>query len=339
MSQATAERKSLRLRIAERVLNEESAALRLVASRLGEPFVRLLDFFTQTRGRLVVTGLGKSADVGRKIVATLNSTGTRSLFLDPAAALHGDLGAVCSDDALLFLSHSGESVELLRLLDAVGFLSVGTSAITNKADSTLARRVDIAYTYGPIQEADPLGLAPSSSTTVMMALGDAIAFTLAHERGFTQRDFFRFHPAGSLGTRLTPVSSVMRRGSELRLAPVEATIREVLVAASRPGRRSGAILLVDAEGRLRGLFTDSDLVRMIEEGADVATCPIREAMTVNPITIPSDSTLADAFTILSRHKISELPVVDAAGCPVGLIDVTDLIALPGGFASLPRHAA
>ena len=339
MTRAVVAGDRLRLRIAQRVLQDEASALRVVADRLDKDFLQLVNGLAATPGRIIVTGIGKSADVARKMVATFNSTGTRSLFLDASAALHGDLGAMADDDALLFLSHSGESVELLRLLDAVGFVGRTTFAITSRKESTLARRVEVYFAYGPVSEADPLGLAPSSSTTVMMALGDAIAFTLAHERGFTARDFAHFHPAGNLGMRLTPVSAVMRRGDDLRLAPVDGSIREALVRAARPGRRSGAILLVDTEGRLRGLFTDSDLARLVEQGVDVATCPIREAMSADPITISGHANLAEALSVLSQYKISELPVIDDLGRPVGLIDITDVVGFSGATAQSSRHAA
>jgi arabinose-5-phosphate isomerase len=330
---------STRLKLARRILRAEASALHDVANRLDERFVRMIDRLVFSSGRIVVTGVGKSAEVGRKITATLNSTGSKALFLDATAALHGDLGSIASDDVVLLLSHSGESQELLRLLDALEPLGNTTMAFTSRVDSTLAKRVQIVFAYGSISEADPLGLAPSSSTAVMMALGDALAFVLAHERGFARRDFARLHPAGNLGLQLTPVERVMRCGDALRFASVNGTIRDALREASRPGRRSGAILLIDAAGRLRGLFTDSDLARLVEHGVDVTSLPIREAMTVEPITIPLTATVAEAMACLSQHQISELPVVDQERRPVGLIDITDMIALFPTKSHAGRHAA
>jgi arabinose-5-phosphate isomerase len=339
MKSETKNGRAARLRLARGVLRQEAYALRQVAKRLDGSFVRLVDRLRSIAGCVVVSGIGKSADVGRKMVATLNSTGSKAWFLDPAAAVHGDLGGIAANDFVLFLSHSGESLELLRVVDSLAWVGVPTGALTSRSDSTLARRVQFVFAYGSIREADPLDLAPSSSTTVMMALGDAIAFVLAGERGFSAADFARNHPAGNLGLQLTPVQKIMRQGDAMRLAPVDATIREVLLAASRPGRRTGAILLIDREGRLRGLFTDSDLARLVERVNDVATFPIREAMTVDPITITQNATLAEAVSRMSEHKISELPVVDEQRRPVGIIDITDILAVQPHCLSPRRNAA
>jgi arabinose-5-phosphate isomerase len=270
--------------------------------------------------------VGKSADVGQKLVGTLNSTGSRAYTLDATRAVHGDLGMVHPDDVALLLSHSGESEELLRLLTPLRRLAGGILAITGKGDSTLARTADAAIVYGPIKEACPLALAPSTSTTVMIALGDALAFALLEQRQFTAEQFARFHPAGSLGRQLATVSDCMRSGPELRIAPAADAVRTVFVSATHAGRRTGAIMLTDPDGRLSGLFTDSDFVRLFESRQDDALdAPIELVMTKNPIVIAPEARLREAIDLLKARKISELPVVDNNGCPVGMLDITDLI--------------
>jgi arabinose-5-phosphate isomerase len=317
-----------RLAYARQILRGEAAALDVVAARLDDSFLQAVDLLQRCPGRIVVTGTGKSADMGQKIAGTLNSTGTRAYVLDATRAMHGDLGMVHPNDVALVLSHSGESEEIVRLLGPLRQLALALIGLTGNGQSTLARQADVALVYGPLDEVCPLGLAPSTSTTVMLALGDALAFVLSRMREFTHEDFARFHPAGSLGRKLLKVEAVMRSGSELRLAPAAATVREVFARARLRGRRTGAVMLTDDGGRLAGLFTDSDLARLFEQRRDVALDrPIAEVMTANPTTLPLGSRVADAVEVLRLRKISELPVVDAAGRPVGLLDITDLIGL------------
>lgn len=317
-----------RLAFARQVLRTEAETVQIAAERLGESFEAVVDRMDSCRGRIAVTGIGKSADVGQKLVGTFNSTGTRAYLLDATRAVHGDLGMIHPDDVALLLSHSGESEELVRLLGPLRRMSAGITAITGNGASSLARAADAAIVYGPIREACPLALAPSSSTTVMLALGDAIAFTLLEQRQFTAEDFARFHPAGSLGRKLATVADCMRRGAELRIAPETETVRSVFTRVRHQGRRTGAIILVDAESRLVGLFTDSDLARLFEQRADAALdAPIAEVMTKQPVVISPASRMAEAMEILKSRKISELPVVDPEGRPVGMLDITDLIGL------------
>ena len=314
--------------LARRVLAIEADALRLAGERLDGSFNRVVARLAACAGRVAVTGIGKSSDVGQKLVGTLNSTGTRAYLLDATRAVHGDLGMVHPDDVAVLLSHSGESDELLRLLPSLRALAGGLVAITGRGDSTLARRVDDAIVYGPISEACPLSLAPSTSTTVMLALGDALAFALSEGRRFTADDFAKFHPGGSLGRRLATVESVMRRGSELRIAAASATVRQVFAQVRHVGRRTGAVMLVDAHWRLAGLFTDSDLARLFEANADGAfDRPIADVMTRGPVTLERTARLGTALELLKSRKISELPVVDGDGKPVGLLDITDLLGL------------
>jgi arabinose-5-phosphate isomerase len=315
-----------RLEYARHILRTEAAALEGVAERLDESFLLAVDLCYRCRGRIAVTGTGKSADVGQKIAGTLNSTGTRAYVLDATRAVHGDLGMVHPDDVVLVLSYSGESEEIVRLLGPLQQLSRAVVALTGHGESTLARQAEVAMVIGALEEVCPLGLAPSTSTTAMIAVGDALAFVLSRMRGFGHDDFARFHPAGSLGRKLLKVESVMRQGSALRLASCDDTVREVFARVRVRGRRTGAVMLADAEGRLCGLFTDSDLARLIEERRDAALDrPIREVMTAGPITVSPGTRVVDAVAILQQRKISELPVVDALGHPLGLIDITDVI--------------
>jgi arabinose-5-phosphate isomerase len=317
-----------RLDHARQVLRAEAAALDAVAARLDDSFLEAVDLLYRCPGRIVITGTGKSADVGQKIAGTLNSLGTRAYVLDATKAVHGDLGMVHPNDVALVLSHSGESEEIVRLLGPLRQLALALIGLTSNPHSTLASRSDVALVYGPLDEACPLGLAPSTSTTVMIALGDALAFVLGRLREITHEDFARFHPAGSLGRKLLKVEAMMRRGDELRLAPAAATVRDVFARARRRGRRTGAVMLTDADGRLSGLFTDSDLARLFEQRRDAALDrPIAEVMTAQPLTVPLGTRVADAVDVLRRAKISELPVVDADGRPVGLLDVTDVLGL------------
>ena len=317
-----------RLEFARQVLRTEAASVETVAGRLDDSFERVVDVLAGCRGRIAVTGIGKSADIGQKIVGTFNSTGTRAYLLDATRAVHGDLGMVHPDDVALLLSHSGESDEIIRLLGPLRRLSSAITAITGNANGTLARASNAAVVYGPVAEACPLALAPSSSTTVMLALGDAIAFTLLEQSQFTVEDFARYHPGGSLGRKLATVDDTMRKGDELRIAPLTETVRTVFAQVRHRGRRTGAIMLVDESGRLAGLFTDSDLAKLIEQRADEALdAPIERVMTRQPVVIERTARMSEAFDILRVRKISELPVVDAEGRPVGMLDITDLIGL------------
>jgi arabinose-5-phosphate isomerase len=317
-----------RLDYARQVIRAEAAALELVAQRLGDSFLQAIDLFYQCAGRVGVTGTGKSADVGQKIAGTLNSTGTRAYVLDATRAVHGDLGMVHPNDVILVLSHSGESEEIVRLLGPLRGLATALVALTSNGNSTLAQKADVVILLGPLEEVCPLGLAPSTSTTAMIAVGDALAFVLSRMRDFTHEDFARYHPAGSLGRRLLKVDALMRSGSDLRLASARETVREVFTRARRRGRRTGAVILVDEDKRLCGIFTDSDLVRLFEQRRDNALDrPIAEVMTSCPLTIAQGARVADAIEMLSQHRISELPVIDPNGRPVGLLDITDVIGL------------
>ncbi|MBI2807991.1 MAG: KpsF/GutQ family sugar-phosphate isomerase [Planctomycetes bacterium] len=317
-----------RLDYARQIVRGEAAALLSVADRLDQSFLDAVELFHRCPGRICITGTGKSADVGQKIAGTLNSTGTRAYTLDATRAVHGDLGMIHQDDVVLALSLSGETEEIVKLLPSLRQLAMAIVGLTSNENSTLAKSSDVALVLGPLEEVCPLGLAPSTSTTAMITVGDALAFVLMRMREFTHEDFARFHPAGSLGRKLLKVEAIMRQGAEFRIAAADKTIREVFAQEKRKGRRTGAVVLIDAEGKLTGLFTDSDLARLFEQHRDAAfDRPICEVMTPRPITVQVGTRLTDALDILRNRKISELPVVDAAGKPVGMIDITDLIGL------------
>lgn len=326
-----------RLAYARKIVRTEAQALGLVADRLGPPFLEAVDLIYRCTGRIALTGTGKSADIAQKITGTLNSTGTRAYLLDATKAMHGDLGMVAPQDVVIALSHSGESEEIIRLLPSLRSLSHAVIGLTSKAGSTLARHADVAIVIGPLDEACPLKLAPSTSTTAMAAVGDAIAFVLSEMRQFGAEDFARFHPAGSLGRKLMKVEQLMRQGTALRTASVNDTVRSVFSQSSLRGRRTGAVLLLDLNGRLAGLFTDSDLARLFTDRRDAALDrPIAEVMTHNPITVKVGSRLLEAVEIIQERKISELPVVDEFGHPQGLLDITDLIGLVPVEEELPE---
>jgi len=326
-----------RLAYARKIVRTEATALGMVADRLNDHFLEAVDLIFRCTGRIALTGTGKSADIAQKITGTLNSTGTRAYLLDATKAMHGDLGMVAPQDVVIALSHSGESEEIIRLLPSLRSLAHAVIGLTSNSTSTLARHADVAIVIGPLDEACPLKLAPSTSTTAMAAVGDAIAFVLSEMRNFGAEDFARFHPAGSLGRKLMKVDHVMRQGGAIRTASSGCTVRQVFSQSSVRGRRTGAVLLLDEHGRLAGLFTDSDLARLFTERRDQALDkPIAEVMTHSPITVRTSTRLLEAIEIFQERKISELPVVDEQARPVGLLDITDLIGLVPLEEELPE---
>ncbi len=316
------------LAFARDVLRIEADALDLVRGRLDATISRAAGRILRCEGSVIVTGMGKAGLVGQKLAATLASTGTRAFPLHPAEAIHGDLGRIRADDVVIALSQSGETDEVVRLLPALRRLGASLVAITGRAGSTLGLAAELCIALGPIEEACPLGLAPSASTTAMMAVGDALALLVSRMRDFRAEDFALYHPGGSLGRRLAYVEDLMRTDGRLRKAGQDRTVREVFVALAGPRRRSGAVLIVDDDGRLVGIFTDSDLARLFERRRDaLLDRPINEVMTPDPVQLRVGSTVAEAVEAMKSRKISELPVVDDLGRPVGLIDLTDLIGL------------
>jgi arabinose-5-phosphate isomerase len=308
------------------ILRAEAAAVAAAAETLGESFDRAVDLLFACRGRVAVSGVGKSSDIGLKFVGTLNSTGTKAYHLDATKAVHGDLGMVDAADVAVLLSHSGESEEVVRLLAPLKLAAKAIVAVTGKPHGTLARLADVAVIYGPLREACPNALAPSTSTTVTLAVCDALALTVSKRRQFTAADFAKFHPAGNLGRKLATVAQLMRTGDDLRIAGEHESVRAVFGHGRHRGRRTGAVMIVRPDGTLSGFFTDSDLARLFENRNDAAfDRPIAEVMTRDPLTVPATARLADAVDLLRGKKISELPVLDGAGRPIGLLDITDAI--------------
>ena len=316
------------LQLGREVLCTEARALASLIGKLDTRFFRAVRLLYGLRGNLIVSGMGKAGLIGQKLAATFASTGTQAHFLHPAEAFHGDLGRVHKGDLVLVLSQSGETKEVVQLLPALGRLGVPLLAITASSHSTLGRKSDVTIELGKLKEACTLGLAPSTSTTAMLALGDALALVVSRLKGFEAEDFARLHPGGSLGLQLSHVEDYMRAPQECRIAHANTTVRQVLATCTKPGRRTGAIMLTGADGRLAGLFTDSDLVRLIESRNEGALdCPISETMNTSPTTVSRSDKMRVAIDILAERRISELPVIDAEGKPVGLIDVTDVLAL------------
>jgi len=306
------------------VIAAEATALgRLI---LGSTFATAVEWVLGCRGRVVVTGMGKPGFVAQKISATLASTGTPSHYLHPAEAAHGDLGRVAPEDLVLALSNSGETEEILRLLPALKKIGAKVVALTRDHASPLARAADLVLPIGTIEEPCPMGLAPTASTAAMLALGDALAMTVLKNRPFDREEYALYHPGGKLGRGLMKVREVMRSGDANPLVRETAPLsRAVAVMTKTPGR-PGACVVVDAAGRLVGMFTDGDLRRMVEQGKVRFAASIEKVMTRNPRTVRPEALVADAARVLRQARIDQVPVVDETGRPVGLLDVQDLLA-------------
>jgi len=320
--------------LAEEVLRAEAEAVRGIV--LGPDFHRAVDLFVEAAGRersVVVSGLGKSGLVGQKISATLASTGTPSHFLHPVEAMHGDLGRVRRGDAVLLLSFGGNTEEVVALAALLAQDAIPVIAVTGSPACELGRRAAITLPIGPLEEACPHNLAPTASTTAMLALGDALALCASRRLGFGVDQFHRYHPGGSLGRLLKPILEVarFRVGENLPLASPETPVAEACAAAGqrqRGPRLAGALLVVDAGGRLAGIFTDADLRRLlVRRGPEGWHAPLHEVMTAEPRRLEAGALVRDAVRMVRAHRIDEIPVVDAEDRPTALIDVQDLMAL------------
>lgn len=311
---------------ARRVIEIETQGLCRMAERLGAGFDAAVEALLATvrqRGKVVVIGVGKSGNIGHKIAATLNSTGTTAVVLDPQNALHGDLGLLSDGDTVLALSYSGETRELLNLLPFIKRLEVRLIALTGKPESTLGRLSDVALDTSVGREACPLNLAPTASSTAMLVMGDALAMALLEARGFTEEDFARYHPGGALGhALLTRVSDIMRVDRELPTVLETATVLEAIHAMHRA--RAGACIILRADGGLAGIFTHGDFARGYEKDPMLGVKPVAGLMTRNPITVRADSLAAEAVKTIGQNRIDDIVVLDAAGVPVGLVDTQDL---------------
>jgi arabinose-5-phosphate isomerase len=304
----------------------EAEAIRNLIPTLGKPFEQAVRWILECPGMTVVSGVGKSGMIGQKLSSTLASTGTTSLFLHPTEALHGDLGRVRQKDVALLLSQSGETEELVRLIDPLKAIGARVLAMTGSPDSTLARNSDLVLECGRAPEACPLGLAPTSSTASQLALGDALAMTVQRLRGFQREDYARFHPGGALGRKLMRVSEIMRRGDSHTVVAAGTPAKTVVMKMNATKGRPGAASITDARGVLAGFFTDGDLARHLDQSIGFLERPIDEIMNKNPITIDADALASAALQVLRDRHIDQIPVVDADRRPIGLVDVQDLLA-------------
>jgi len=306
------------------VLAAEAGAIGRVV--LGEPFAEAVRWVLECKGRIVVTGMGKPGFVAQKISATLASTGTPSLFVHPAEAAHGDLGRIAKHDLVFALSNSGETEEILRLLPALKKMGIRIVALTKDKANPLARAAHLVVPIGNVEEACPMGLAPTASTAVLLAVGDAIAMTVLANRSFHEEEFALYHPAGKLGRGLMKIHEIMRAGESNPVVREDEPLSAAVAVMTRTAGRPGAASVVDAAGKLVGIFTDGDLRRLVEHGQTDFTKPVSAAMGRNPRTIRPDAMVSDGARVLRQAAIDQVPVVDSEGRPVGLLDVQDLLA-------------
>ena len=312
------------LKRAKEVLTIEAKAINQMMRRLDQHFEAAVDLIAKCNGRVIICGMGKTGIVGRKIAATLSSTGTPSIFLHSAEAVHGDLGQVMAQDIVIIISQSGETEETVRLLPLVRKIGAKIIVMTGNPKSTLGTHGDLVLNIAVSSEGCPLGLAPMASTTVTMALGDAISACLIDRKKFKKEDFALYHPGGSLGRRLLlKVEDIMRRESSFAKVAATSKVKDVLWSITKA--RCGCACVVDAKQKLLGIFTDGDLRRHLEADSAVLLKKVSEVMTKNPASIEKEKLAAVAFDILKTKKIDELPVVDRLGRVVGLLDVQDLL--------------
>ena len=315
------------LALAKQVLNIELAGLKAVRAQLDAQFTRAVETLAAAlsqRNKLIVVGIGKSGNIGQKMAATFNSTGATSVLLDPANALHGDIGLLDDGDVVLALSYSGESEDLINLIGAVKRFPVQIIALTGAPKSSLAKLSDVVLNARVPKEACPFNLAPTASTTAMLALGDALAMALLQARGFKKKDFAKYHPSGAIGRALLlHVSDIMRTGKRLATAPRTATVREALLVMTRA--KCGSVCVLGSTGKLVGVFTDGDLRRhMAKAGDDVLHLSLAQVMTAKPTVLREDALAVEALKIFNTRKIDDLIVINAKREPVGLIDSQDL---------------
>ena len=311
---------------ARKVFDIETAALKAVRAQLDSSFDAAVETVVETlkhRGKIVIVGIGKSGNVGAKIAATLTSTGSTAVVLNSVDALHGDLGIVNDGDVILALSYSGESEELLNLLPALKRFSVKIISLTGNLKSSLARHSDVALNVKVPKEACPFNLAPTSSTTAMLVMGDALAMAVLAARGFTQKDFAKYHPSGAIGrAMLLRVGDIMRRGERNAIADENLSVKEALLVMTHA--KSGSLSVVNARGKLAGVFTDGDFRRHMAGDDNLLSTPLKKVMTRNPICIRDDALAAEALKIFKERNIDDLIVVNAKKEPVGLVDSQDL---------------
>ncbi len=315
---------------ARQVIQTEANAVLAMSAAIGESFEKACQLILDCPGSVLLSGMGKAGHVARKLSATFSSTGTPSHFLSAADAVHGDLGSVRKGDVVIMFSYSGESEDIIRLLSLLKKLDHSVIAITASRTSSLGRHGDLVLEMGKIEEACPLGLAPSATTTAMLALGDAMALSVMHLRHFQPADFAMYHPGGQLGRKLIKVHEAMtfRRGENLPVASDRLSVGQVLHEVSTIKRRSGAVILVDNDGRMTGLFSDGDLRRTVTStDGSALTRAVADVMTRDPKRIRGDALASEALAVMQKYRIDELPVVDTSDRPLGLIDIQDLVVL------------
>jgi len=319
------------IEFARQVIRLEAAAVAALEALLDGRFATAVELVLGCEGHVIVTGMGKSGLIAQKLSATLASTGTPSFFLHPAEAIHGDLGRVAPKDLVIALSNSGATDEVLRLVPSVKQIGARLVAITRNPDSPLARHADCVLPLGALPEACPVGLAPTTSTTAQLALGDALAMAVAKRRKFSREDYALYHPGGELGRSLLRVRELMRGAEEVPPARVGTITKQALLDAGGLGRRPGALPVVGQGGELMGLLTDGDVRRHVLRDAAFIGHPIEKVMTPKPLSVREDQLAAEAWRMMKEKNFDELPVVDGDGRYLGLLDVQDLLA--AGFAS------
>ncbi|MBI3950004.1 MAG: KpsF/GutQ family sugar-phosphate isomerase [Acidobacteria bacterium] len=305
------------------VIRLEADALAQLEKRLDERFIVAVQRILSCRGRVVTSGMGKAGLIAQKVAATFASTGTPSTFVHPAEAMHGDLGMIAPGDIALIFSNTGESEELIRLIPHLRNRQVFRIAVTGKGDSSLAKGCDVVLEIGIVEEACPLRLAPSSSTTALLAMGDALALSVLKARGFTPEDYGRLHPAGSLGRQLSRVEDLMRTGDRCPCVAPSIPIREVVATLSRA--RGGLACVVDVEGRLLGVFTDGDFRRHWTNDPFIGERAVGSLMTRPGLSLVRGTLVRDATALMAERHVNALPVLDEAGCVLGLVDIQDLV--------------
>ncbi len=311
------------LKEARNVLEIEGRAVLDLKKYINGEFKKVINIILVSEGRVIFSGVGKSGLIARKLAATFSSTGTPAFFVHAGEALHGDLGMVTGDDIVITISNSGETEELLRLIPAIRRIGANLVAITGNNSSTLAEYADICLYAGVEEEACPHGLAPTASTTAMMALGDALAIALSSVKGFTSEDFALYHPGGSLGRRLlTKVSDVLNIRNQNPVVKAETTVKKALFTMTQT--KMGSTSIVDDKGRIIGIITDGDIRRLVEKSSDFMDKPVRDFMTVDPTTITPDRLAAEALEIMENREINDLPVIEE-GKPVGMLNFQDLL--------------
>jgi arabinose-5-phosphate isomerase len=310
------------LELARKVLRIEAAAILGLVDRINDDFDRAVQLLFECKGRVIVTGMGKSGLICRKIAATLSSTGTSAWFLHPAEAIHGDLGAIRDDDLVLAVSYSGETDELIRLLESIRRIGARLIAITGNPGSTLARAADVTLNCGIAKEACPMNLVPTASTTAALAMGDALAMTLLVRKGFREEQFASLHPGGKIGRRLMRVEHVMHAGDAAPVVRTSTAMADVFHEMS--SKRLGMTCVVDDRGRLAGVFTDGDLRRLFTRGANVLALSAGDAMTAGPVTISRDVLAVEALKVMETHKITAVVVVGPEQQVEGVVHLHDL---------------